>query len=54
MITSAADFFSPLCISTGIPLPSSLTVTVPFEFIFTKIFLQYPAKASSIELSITS
>ena len=25
---SAADFFSPLCISTGIPLPSSLIVIV--------------------------
>ena len=26
---SAADFFSPLCVSMGIPLPSSSTVTVP-------------------------
>ena len=51
---SAADFFSPLCISTGIPLPSSFTVIVPFELIFTFIFLQYPANASSIELSTTS
>ena len=32
----------------------SVTVKVPSEFIFTKIFLQYPAKASSIELSTTS
>ena len=37
---SAADFFSPLCISTGIPLPSSFTVTVPSWFIVTSIFLQ--------------
>ena len=51
---SAADFFSPLCISTGIPLPSSLTVMVPSELIFTLIFLQWPASASSIELSTTS
>ena len=37
---SAADFFSPLCISTGIPLPSSLTVMVPSELILISIFLQ--------------
>ena len=51
---SAADFLSPLCMSTGIPLPSSLTVIVPSELIFTWIFLQWPASASSIELSTTS
>ena len=54
MITSAADIFSPLCISTGIPRPSSSTETVLSEFIDTVIFLQCPANASSIELSITS
>ena len=32
----------------------TITVTVPSEFILTSIFLQYPAKASSIELSTTS
>ena len=32
----------------------SVTVIVPSELIFTLIFLQYPAKASSIELSTTS
>ena len=31
--------------STGIPLPSSRTVTVPSELIFTLIFLQKPANA---------
>ena len=35
IITSAADFFSILCVSTGIPLPSSLTVIDPSEFKFT-------------------
>ena len=51
---SAAEIFSPLCMSTGIPLPSSLTVIVPSELILISIFLQCPAKASSIELSTTS
>ena len=37
---SAADIFSPLCISTGIPLPSSSTVTVLSLLIITVIFLQ--------------
>ena len=41
-------------VDTGIPLPSSFTVIVPSELIFTLIFLQYPARASSIELSTTS
>ena len=40
IITSAADIFSPLCISTGIPLPSSSTVTVLSVLIETVIFLQ--------------
>ena len=54
IITSAADFFSPLWISTGIPLPSSFTVIVPSWLISISIFWQYPARASSIELSTTS
>ena len=37
-MTSAADLFSVLCMSTGIPLPSSLTVIVPSELILTFIF----------------
>ena len=37
---SAADIFSPLCMSTGIPLPSSSTVTVLPELIEILIFLQ--------------
>ena len=32
----------------------NITVIVPSEFILTSIFLQCPAKASSIELSTTS
>ncbi len=39
---------------TGIPRPSSSTVTLPSTWSITEIFLQYPAIASSIELSITS
>ena len=54
MITSVADIFSVLCISTGIPLPLSDTLTELFLLIFTIIVLQKPAKASSIELSTTS
>ena len=54
MITSAADFFSPLCKSTGIPLPSSSTETELLELRVTLIFLQCPAKAASIELLTTS
>ena len=53
-MTSAADFFSPLCMSTGIPLPSSSTVTELFLCIVTVIFLQKPTIASSMELSTTS
>ena len=40
IITSAADIFSPLCMSTGIPLPSSSIVTVLSELIETLMFLQ--------------
>ena len=54
IITSAADFFSPLCKSVGIPLPSSSTVTDRFLCNVTVMFLQKPTIASSIELSTTS
>ena len=40
--------------STGIPRPSSSTVTDPSSLIETLTALQCPANASSIELSITS
>ena len=38
MITSAADIFSPLCVSTGIPLPSSSTLIVLSLFMVIDIF----------------
>ena len=37
--------------STGIPRPSSTTVHDPSALIFTRMDLQYPASASSMELS---
>ena len=54
MISSAAGTFSFLCVSTGIPLPLSLTVIDPFLLIETTISEQCPAIASSIQLSTTS
>ena len=54
IITSAAGFFSSGCMSTGMPLPLSETVTELSTFISTVIASQCPAKASSIELSTTS
>ena len=53
MITSAAEMPSS-CISTGMPRPSSVTVTVPSPFRVTAIAEQWPASASSIALSTTS
>ena len=51
---SAAEIFVLGCISTGIPLPSSSTLIIfPFSIV-TLIFLQYPANASSTELSTIS
>ena len=41
-------------IEISINTDGSITVIVPSELIFTLIFLQYPANASSIELSTTS
>jgi hypothetical protein len=43
-----------VCIAVGIPLPLSKTVIELFSFIKTEISEQYPAKASSIDLSTTS
>ena len=52
--TSNADFPSFLCKSTGIPRPlSSTRIEFPSKIV-TLIVSQYPAKASSIELSTTS
>ena len=42
------------CKNINVCINSNGTVTVPSGFILTIIFLQYPAKASSIELSTTS
>ena len=42
------------CSNIFIKMNSNNTVTVPFELIQTSIFLQWPANASSIELSTTS
>ena len=42
------------CKNINVRINADGTVTVPFELILTSIFLQYPAKASSIELSTTS
>ena len=53
MTTSAADRFS-FVISTGIPRPLSLTVMELSRWIVTSTVSQYPANASSIELSTTS
>ena len=49
-----ADIPSDLCVSTGIPRPLSVIVTVPSAFKQTSIKSQNPAKASSIELSTNS
>src|SRR3989344_885326 len=51
---SSADFFVCLWTSIGIPRPSSVTRTRWFGKSVTKIFLAYPAIASSMELSTTS
>ena len=42
------------CKNINVKINKDGTVTVPSELIFTLIFLQYPANASSIELSTTS
>ena len=44
--TSAADFFSPLWMSTGIPLPSSETVIVPSGLISTFFKVKYFSNSS--------
>ena len=52
--TSSADTPSFLCNPTGIPLPLSSTVKLESLLISKDIEVQYPAIASSIELSTTS
>ena len=52
--TSAAGRFSSGCSSTGIPRPSSTTVTLLSGWSVTSILSQWPARASSTELSTTS
>ena len=42
------------CKNISVRINSNGTVTVPSELIWTLIFLQYPPRASSIELSTTS
>ncbi|CCZ22174.1 putative uncharacterized protein [Acetobacter sp. CAG:977] len=53
-MTSAAETPSSLCKSVGMPRPLSRTVTEPSGLIMISVFVQYPAKASSIALSKTS
>src|ERR1700719_2889746 len=52
--TSAAGFFSVACMSTGMPRPLSITVTLLSSCTETLISSQKPAMASSTELSTTS
>src|SRR5690606_20168652 len=52
--TSRADFPFFSIRSTGIPLPLSSTAIEPSLLIVTAMRVQYPARASSIELSTTS
>ena len=54
IITSTVGFPIFGWIPTGIPLPSSTTVTELSLCMYTFIFLQYPANASSILLSTIS
>ena len=54
IISSAAGTPSPLCVSTGIPLPLSLTVIDSSLLIIMSILEQCPAIASSMQLSTTS
>src|SRR5712692_1464225 len=54
MTTSAAGRFSVACMSTGMPRPLSITVTLLSSWTLTLISSQEPARASSTELSTTS
>ena len=54
MTTSAAGRFSCGCSSTGMPRPLSMTVTELSMWIVTLIWLQNPARDSSMVLSTTS
>ena len=46
--------FSVGCMSTGIPRPLSTTVTPSSSWMMTLMVSQWPARASSMELSTTS
>ena len=54
MTTSSVEIFFTGCGPTGIPRPSSDTEQDPSALSVIMMFLQYPASASSIELSTTS
>ncbi len=54
MTTSTAGRFSLGCMSTGMPRPLSDTVTELSMCRVTRMRVQYPAMASSMELSTTS
>ena len=54
MANSTPGTFSVGWMSTGMPRPSSTTVTESFSWIVTSTLVQYPAMASSMELSTTS
>ena len=54
MMTSAADTPSSAWMSTGMPRPLSVMVTVPSAFRVTSMWSQNPARASSMALSTTS
>jgi hypothetical protein len=52
--TSRADFFICGCMPTGMPRPSSWTVTLESSWMMMSMREQTPASASSTELSTTS
>ena len=54
MMTSAAERFSSLWMSVGMPRPLSVTVTDSSAWMVTTMRSQWPPRASSIELSTTS
>ena len=54
MMTSAAEMPSPLWMSTGMPRPSSRTVTEVSGLSTTSTAVAWPASASSMALSTTS
>ena len=54
MMTSAAEMPSPSWMSTGMPRPSSVTVTEPSALRITSTRVAQPASVSSMALSTTS